>query len=393
VIAFPRRVRGCLFTLCLSAAFASARAQRPSTDTDVARLARDLGSRIVAAVAPLKQIRLSTEVAATSAGVVVDAIGQELRAQAESQGVRLVDAGETSADVHVACSGNLRDVVCTASIRKGDTRQVLFATLTRAGRGERREGEPAALAVEPVIASDSPILDLAVAEGRMLVLQPGAVTLYARERDTWVAGTSAPIVSTRPWPRDVRGRLMVEGEALAAFLPGTICRGTLSPLTVTCVARQEPWPIGIENTGMPADRNHFVASAIGAFTSVAVLSGRAGARWLVVGVEERPAFLGEQFEPRGAWMSGADEVTAVDSSCGSGRQVIAASITSPEGTATLEAFDVVNRRARAIGAPVTLRGTLTALWSQPGGTAAVAICRQAETGRYEAFLLRVACAR
>ncbi len=53
------------------------------------------------------------------------------------------------------------------------------------------------------------------------------------------------IVHARPWPRDLRGRLIpAKDHLLDAYLPGVICRSSGgTPLTLNCRETDDPWPL------------------------------------------------------------------------------------------------------------------------------------------------------
>ena len=154
-------------------------------------------------------------------------------------------AGPTDS-VRVSCSENLRERACIAEIAQGDGARFVVATRPRAADASR----PPSVAFElhPMFAQREPILDVLQAGERPLVLSPSAVTL---------GSASQPIASARVWPRDMRGRLQLRGDAMEAFLPGVTCRGTISPFALRCADEIEPWPIGVQNGGIAPSRNTF----------------------------------------------------------------------------------------------------------------------------------------
>jgi hypothetical protein len=86
------------------------------------------------------------------------------------------------------------------------------------------------------------------------------------------------------------------------------------------------------------------------------------------------------------------DIAGVRSSCGSGWQVLATG-TGEGPNDSVQAFEVVGREPVAVSAPLDVRGVITGLWTESGGTGAVAVAHNFETGRYEAFRLILNCGR
>ena len=64
----------------------------------------------------------------------------------------------------------------------------------------------------PLWSQPDRILDVAVIDGnpaRMLVLDANGVTAYRLQDNRWQPEQSLSIVHSRPWPRDLRGRLIL----------------------------------------------------------------------------------------------------------------------------------------------------------------------------------------
>ena len=82
----------------------------------------------------------------------------------------------------------------------------------------------------PLWTQEDPILDVAVLEEnaaptRIAVLEPEKVSIYRLQGGKWQQEQSLGIVHARPWPRDLRGRLMpARDHLLDVYLPGVICR-------------------------------------------------------------------------------------------------------------------------------------------------------------------------
>ena len=86
------------------------------------------------------------------------------------------------------------------------------------------------------------------------------------------------------------------------------------------------------------------------------------------------------------------DIASVRSGCGSGWQVLATG--SGEGANdAVRAFEVTGREPVAASTPIDVSGAITAMWTESGGTGAVAVAHNSKTGRYEAFRLILTCGR
>jgi hypothetical protein len=359
-------------------------------------LVSDLAAKIAAAVAPAARARLT---------VLGDSqLGVDLTAALGARGVA-VDRSAAAA-VDVSCGDNLREHACVAAISNGGSFQVAVAA-TRA-RGGERPGAPVpslSLELQPILAEREIMLDVLPVADRLLVLSPDAVTLRARDSNA-PSAQSARIATSRAWPRDVRGRLRLTPKGFDAFLPGVVCRGTITPLAVVCADENESWPLAIDNAGISANRNYFTTPEGFAFYGAAPLETARQARWLVADQNGTLVFLDRQRSPIGRG-------DAADNPA-DGRPRLDTDIArlSPSCAARFPGTDVdyvvavsealggdVLRLMQAVGmtltttATVGLPGEATALWDQPDGRFATVIVRSPGTSRYEAFRLTVSCAR
>src|SRR5262249_17045793 len=133
----------------------------------------------------------------------------------------------------------------------------------------------------------------------------------------WERIDTQPIAARRVWPRDVRGRVHVDGVRVDAFLPGVVCRSAGEGSRLTCVDERDAWPIGLDNTGIEANRNYFHTPEGLAFVGAALLdpvAGDANARWIVAAPTGALLLLDESRRSVGAIASG-DDVAALNALC------------------------------------------------------------------------------
>jgi len=239
----------------------------------------------------------------------------------------------------------------------------------------------------------------------MIVLEGERIALYRSQNSPWQQEQVLPVVHVRPWPRDLRGRLILRKDHLFdAYLPGVYCRSTATaPLTVSCDDSDDPWPL----TGNPGELNAFFSAARNFFTgalspgiqkqtiapafySAAPLPRDRYTLWAFAAVDGQVHFLdgvGDQVFAQLGWGS---DIASVRSGCGPGWQVLATSNESGPSE-QVKAFEVADREPNLVSAPVQFNGGITALWTDADSTSVTAVSRSPETGKYEAYRLTIDC--
>src|SRR5206468_10614395 len=140
-----------------------------------------------------------------------------------------------------------------AEVRRGDARQVIMLPWPRTAA----RANAAALSLEKTLLLEhtEQILDAASAEQDLLVLHASRISRYVQRNGRWESQESGAL-PLKAWPRDLRGRLILQNRSFLAYLPGTICSGALEPLDVRCRDADEPWP-GELRAVFVANRNFF----------------------------------------------------------------------------------------------------------------------------------------
>jgi hypothetical protein len=293
-----------------------------------------------------------------------------------------------AASVAVTLSENYQGPVWIAEIRHGDARQFVLAAIDRAP-------EPApqplvALQRELLIETPQPMLDAAPSSTResLLVLGAGEIVLYRRRDGRLEPWRGYSVPHTRPWPRDLRGRLIVESDAFRAFLPGIVCFGKLDPeIAVDCKEADQDWPLGVDGVRLALGRNYFEHSALAPFFSLAPLASGL----IASGTDGSAKLYDRALAPAGSVEGLGSELVPIDAGCAAGAIILASVADDEPHSATVRPFEIVGARAAAAGDGITFPGTLEALWPAPGG--AVAISHDPGTRRYAAFRLTVTCRR
>jgi hypothetical protein len=268
--------------------------------------------------------------------------------------------GEPQAEVRVTISENLESYLLVAEIRRGEEKKIVMVPWKRA----TPTTGPPSVSIEKrfLLEQAEPVLDIAFPEsGGMLILDSAKLGLFSTQKSV-----SLPI--SGPFPRDLRGRLQLQGDTFRAFLPGWMCAGTLSDLQPSCRPSDEPWPLDpAHQARLAPGRNYFQGRS--PFYSVA---------WDVYAPLDRPAFPG--------WGS---DVAAIESACGAGKQVVATRA-GDQDSDSVQAFEIRDGQPVPVSLPVEFPGPVTALW-QASSNAVVAVSRDPATGKYVAFRLSLVC--
>lgn len=370
-----------------------------------------LAGKIVSATGP-KTMAVEVLNRSSLSAALSDDIRRNLLTQLAVTGVRFVAAEQAAVNVRVTLSEELQSYVWVAEIRQGaNAPSVVMVSLPRS----------AALAVEPAAAAmvlrevslwsqTERILDVAVIDdnpARMLVLDANGVISYRMQESRWLIEQALPIAHSRPWPRDLRGRLVVRGDKdhlFDAYLPGIYCRGSGgASLAMTCFESNDFWPIGADlfsqSASFASSRNFFTGTLSAgtgtrapAFYSAAAIPREKSTWWLLAAVDGKVHLLDGATDQVVEKLKWGSDIASLRSGCGSGWQVLATGAGAGRNDA-VQAFESTGREPVAASIPLEVSGAVTALWTGSGGTGVVAVVHNSETGEYEAFRLTLTCGR
>jgi hypothetical protein len=363
-----------------------------------------LALKIAAALKPHAPVTLSfrnlSSMSAADAAVTEAAIERELR----SLGLGVGERGPEGNEVQVTLSENPRGFVWVAEIRTVDTRGI---AIEEAPKPPPASGATS-MAIEKklVLEQDRQILDLAPMGRGLLVLDSEAVSLYESAGGEWQRKLSVRIPAARPWPRDLRGRLVTQGDAYQAYLPGLTCNGNAGGgMSITC-REATLWPIGAgpRMLGLaqfaPA-RNYFDGRVIApngspvtvpAFFSAAGFQVGAAPAWALAGVDGQTHLYNTPIKNNSAWAAMGSGMVGLESDCGGRSQVLASAAGDGTVTDSVSAYDVVDGAPRPTGDALAFPGPVTALWPAAERGVAFAVSRHLRSGRYAAFRLAITCA-
>jgi len=359
----------------------------------------------------------------------VDAISGVLRADLEELGVRSAKPEQAAALMVLSLSQNPRFFVWVAEIHLGGSESaVVMVSVPRGDEvGFARESMPVSLRKIPLWSQQDRILDVVVIEQdseprHIAVLDGEKVAIYRLRNGKWQQEQNLGITHARPWPRDLRGRVVgAKDHLLDVYLPGVFCRSTTSlPLTLNCHESDDPWPLvtaGVESLppfgGSPvqplgafysASRNFFTGAltpgvgkltTVGKFYSAAPLPRERYLLWLFAGTDGQ-VHLVDGVTDRAAKLGWGSDVASVKTGCGSGWQVLATDAGEngfENGADSVRAYEITDRDPVPVSAALDFAGHITALWAEAKDDSAIAIVRNRETGEYEAFRVAVGCSQ
>jgi hypothetical protein len=341
-----------------------------------------------------------------------DDIRRNLLTQLAVLGVRFAAPEQAAATVRVSLSEDLQSYVWIAEIREGSNPpSIVMVSLPRSAPLSV-EPEAAAVMIRriPLWSQAERILDVAVIDGspaRMLVLDANSVTSFRLQDSHWQMEQSLLIAHSRPWPRDLRGRLVRSKDNLfEAYLPGVHCRSSAgTPPAMACYDSDDSWPIGSDqpnlNASFTSTRNFFsgtLSPGVGkqttasAFYSAAAVPRGPVDSWLFATVDGQVHFIDGNTDQMIEKLGWGSDIGSVRSGCGAGWQVLATAAGDGRNDA-VRVFEVTGRAPVAAGAPLDVNGSITALWTEASGAGAVAVAHNFETGSYEAFRIVLTCGR
>jgi hypothetical protein len=390
---------------------------------------QQLGRKIVAVTGPVA-VALTVENRSHLGKRDSEIIQNGLRSALQGMGIRFVKQDQAAASVAVSLSENVTSYVWVAEIHRSaaEGAVVMVSTPSTEGAASPHESLPLSLRKISLWTQASPILDVAVLEEngtptRIAVLDAEKVTLYRFQSGKWNQEQELAVAHARPWPRDLRGRLIpAKDHMLDVYLPGVICRSVAEPpLTLTCRETDDPWPLvpvslsggnfsafpGAGSTTVPVPavgafyapgRNFFTGAltpgagkvtTVSKFYSAAFLPREKYLLWIFTGTEGYVHVV-DGTNDQAMKLDWGSDLTSVRTSCGAGWQVLVTSGDDRNGD-SVRAYEFPDRDPVAVSAAVDFPGSITALWTEAKADTAVAVVRNRETGSYEAFRLAIAC--
>jgi hypothetical protein len=333
-------------------------------------------------------------------------------------GVRLVNNEQAAASIALSLSENQTAYVWVAEVRQGaaESAVVIVSVPRTAATARLPDSMPLSLGKTLLWSGTNPILDLAILEGdaspmRIAVLSPDDLSLYRVQAGKWQIEQKLLISHAKPWPRDLRGRLVpTRDHGLDIYLPGVFCQMARAA-TLNCRESDDPWPLSTLSSpsassspppllaGFFSPRRNFftgvITPSIGKFNAVpkfysaALLPRDKYILWLFAATDGKLHIV-DGIRDQIAVTDWGSDIATVKTSCGAGWQVLATKADEQSGD-SVRAYELPDRDPIAVSAPMNVPGKVSALWTQANGDNAIAVTKNSETGSYEAYRLTVAC--
>jgi hypothetical protein len=390
-------------------------------------------ARKIVAVTGVRAVELKVDNRSSLGKRDTEIIQNGLRSALQGLGVHFAREEQAAASVAISLSENPESYVWVAEIRQnaGDVTVVMVsAPRPESSTLLSHESVPLSLRKVSLWTQAEPILDVAVLEEsttptRIAVLDAENVSLYRQQSGKWQQEQVLGIVHARPWPRDLRGRLIpARDHLLDIYLPGVVCRSTAgSPVSINCRETDDPWPLVpsalsggafaafptamATSVAIPAvgafyasTRNFFTGvltpgigklTTVSKFYSAALLPREKYLLWLFAGTDGHVRMVDDVSDQVSKLNWGSD-LASVKTPCGAGWQVLT---TNPDeaGGDSVRAYEFPDRDPVAVSAAIDFPGAITALWTEAKSDTAIAVARNRETGSYDAFRLAISCSQ
>ncbi len=378
-------------------------AQAPGEDSPTGQFVQEILAR---GGAP-SSVTLSFENVSSLSASDQDALKKSIQGSFRAAGIRLVKAEYAVAEIQITFSEDWQNYVWVAAIKQGPSNLVVIKKVSKPSAASSSRTPTLTVHKNVVWQQDGPILDFLVDGPNLYVLEPEQIAIYSNESGKWHQKQTLAIVHEQPWPRDLRGRLQLVNSSglnlqITAYLPGTFCSGTAAPPVLQCRASDDPWQIdlGLLAAFFSPTRNFFTGvlpgqksgESVPAFFSAALLINGDSRQWLFAGADGRARLYRNTLStPAATFSDWGSSLAGIQSTCGSGRQILVSSSNDLTRPDTIQAMEITSREAVPVSATVELSGPIKALWPAEGGQAVHAAVESLATGKYEAVAFTVTC--
>lgn len=352
-----------------------------------------------------------------------------LRVALGNLGIRFTTADRAAAVVTISLSENETSYVWIAEIRQsaGDSAVVMVSVPRPEGSTAVHDSVPMSLKKISLWTQSEPILDIAALDDNpspehLAVLDPAKVTLLRMQGGKWQQEQTFEIQHSRPWPRDLRGRIISARDHLFdVYLPGVAC-SSFGASGLNCHETDDPWPLVPTAFSLPnvfpspnsisspaavspikaffaPTRDFFTGvltvpigkfSSVPKFYSAAPIPREKYILWLFAATNGQLHLI-DGVSDLTATSSWGSDLAAVKTTCGAGWQVLATSTIG--STDSIRAYEFPDRDPVTVSAAVEFSGPVTVLWTEAKGDTAIVVSKNQQTGIYEAYRLEMACAQ
>ena len=383
--------------------------------------AADLADQIAAILGP-GQAHLTIRNISTIPTGDVPAIRRLLAQDLKQHGVTMA-GDECPNNLIVTLSESTRERLWVAEVEEGNQTRVAVVDVGPIQSPQLPVAGGVTLLSQQMFAARDQILAVLETQPGLVVLEPEQVDLYAQAASGFEEQQHVSVEQRGQLARDRRGMLVMDedGRRFDAWLPGIKCSfapsATANDSAPKCRASDDPWPIAAapasEQTAAQApaastavtlsafynaSRDYFtgvVTPSLGVdlppFYSAALIPRTASsAALLIAGIDGKVQLVeNNALHPVAGTRDWGSDFAVLHSGCGAGTQIIA----SGSGEAmndSLRAYELPALEAVPASAPLSVDGTVTALWTAPDGKSVLAVVRNS-TDQYEVDRVTALC--
>jgi hypothetical protein len=392
-----------LAVLCVSASLCHAQAA-----TNWEQPAAELSKQIAAIAGPGPAgltIRNQSSLNAEDLPSIQKLLERDLR----SYGI-FASALQSATNIRVTLSENNAGGLWVVEVQEGTEVRVVMVPVALDTPAKAQISSEITLRKSLVWQQTQPVLDAMIVQSgatrTLLVLEPERIVSYAMTSGSWTMQQEFAITHSRPFPRDLRGRILPgQGHLFDAYLPGMLCMGADNggSLSVSCNDSDDPWPVSEnpvpQKAFFNATRNYFTGvlspgfgMQLQPFYHSAVLPRPTGVAMLFNGIDGRIIMIENNVtKPITGVRDWGSDFASIRSGCGAGAQLLV----SGSGAApsdSVRAYDIPGREAEPVSSALPLDGQVTAMWPSSDGTAATVIVRSATAQMsYEVYDVSALC--
>jgi hypothetical protein len=385
--------------------------------------AEDLAEQIASILGP-GQAHLTIRNLSTISVDEIPAIRRLLEQDLKAHGVP-AGGTESANSIRVTLSENLRERLWVAEVTEGSETHVAMVHVDPGTPQAPQASGGLMLRKQTVFTSKATVLALLEVASALIVVEPEEIVLYGKTSDGWREQRRVGIGQKRALARDPRGIIFPSssGDGFEISIPGMACNGSNGPAQpieswpIHCHESDDPWRITFvpvtqtENataTDMDvsvapikafysAGRNYFtgvITANLGVdlppFYAAALYSRPSGTGLLVNAIDGKVLILdGAALKPVSGTRDWGSDFAVLQTRCGAGTQIIASG-SGEAASDSLRAYELPALEAIPASAPLTMDGTVTAMWTAPDGKSLFAAVRTT-TGNYEVDRVTALC--
>jgi hypothetical protein len=380
--------------------------------------ARNLARKIVAALPAQQGVAVEFENLSTLTVAQATQVRRAIESELAKQGNLPIAVSSASEAVHVRVSENIGEYLLVAQIPRDPTVTVMVSLPKLELPGTPQVSPGISIQREIVFEQTGPILDFAVIPrpGNRLalaVLEPEAISFRERVGDQWGQESASTFPRHKIWPRDLRGWIRVERDHTEIFLPGLYAESGLGSDSLWIrnwgtwrgrLTARSAGPDWTDFGHLIENRNYFggnewsetPSSTNSQFFSIANLAemgSGAYAGWMKTNLDGLARLFDSKGEVRAAIEGWGSEIAGVTSQCGRRRQILATRPGDWTVPDAVQAYEIVEEQAVAVGPPLAFSGPVMALWTAEEESSVRAVVRNLKTGHYEAYRLTITCGK